>query len=238
MKISAEKINISKESFHPKIDFEMALGFLKRRKDRPDFLKWFLPKELHYILNETYSEKEYSEIIENYINNKYSADKESIDIDFKRAKEEWQKIENDYFSIIEQIFNGYQFPKGKYTGIGTNFNMFPRFIQKKIFFFPLQHRRQGTAPYVIAHEMLHFIFFDYIDNKYSIKEGDKIKEDDPKYVWKVSEAFNTVMESWEPYKKLFKIDGRPYTETKEIFEEMKKQWSEKQDIDWLLDKWL
>ena len=116
--------------------------------------------------------------------------------------------------------------------------MFPRNIQDKTFYFPYSkdlHDPLGT----IAHEMLHFIFFDYIKKKYGIKQDDEFKGKDPKFVWQVLETFNTVIENWKPYKKIFNAwkNCKPYPGCEKMFAKMIKQWNLKQDIDEFLDKW-
>jgi hypothetical protein len=47
--------------------------------------------------------------------------------------------------------------------------------------------------------MLHFMFFDFIRARYGLEEESKIEGRDPDHVWKVSEAFNVVIEHWKPY---------------------------------------
>ncbi|MFH1533536.1 MAG: hypothetical protein ABID64_01240 [Nitrospirota bacterium] len=116
--------------------------------------------------------------------------------------------------------------------------MFPRYVKQKIFFFPHQHRITRFSNKVIAHEMLHFIFFDYLEKKFNLKEHSKIKNKPDDYIWKVSEVFNNAIEDWKPYNELFKEDPKPYPGTEKMFSKMKKQWQEKQDIDWLLEEWL
>lgn len=88
--------------------------------------------------------------------------------------------------------------------------------------------------------MLHFIFFDYIKKKYGINENDKFRNKNQKYVWQVSETFNTVIENWGPYMKIFnaKKKATPYPGCEKMFISMTKQWNKKQDVKNLLDKWL
>ncbi len=90
---------------------------------------------------------------------------------------------------------------------------------------------------IIVHEMLHFMFFDYVEKKYGKEFGWK-KAESYGYLWKVSEAFNAVMEDWPPYKKLFLHASAPYPGTEKIEALMAKQWKRHHDIDKLLDYWL
>ncbi|MBI4709403.1 MAG: hypothetical protein HY764_04345 [Candidatus Portnoybacteria bacterium] len=88
--------------------------------------------------------------------------------------------------------------------------------------------------------MLHFIFFDFIKKRYGIEENTKFKGKDAKYVWRVSETFNTTIENWKPYKDILniKISHKSYPGCGRMYASMKKQWFSKQDINEFLDKWL
>jgi len=116
--------------------------------------------------------------------------------------------------------------------------MLPRYVKQKIFFFPYKHKISKYSNKVIAHELLHFIFFDYLEKNHGLEEWSKIKNKPDDYIWKISEVFNNVIEDWRPYNRLLKDKPNPYTGTEKMFEKMKKQWREKQDIDWLLEGWL
>ncbi len=223
-----------------KADTENCISFLKhkRPKQNKDFVVWFLPEDLRYILDKKISIKKRDEIIKEYVRREYEAKNKEIEEGVKKAAGEWRRAEPAYFKLIDKIFKNYHWPKGNYRGFSSIFHMFPRYVDEKIFFFPYIHKIPKFANKVIAHEMLHFIFFDYINKKYDLKQNSKIKNRSSNYIWQVSEAFNNVIEGWAPYKKIFKFGSRPYAGTEKIFARMKKQWAEKQDIDWLLDKWL
>lgn len=85
--------------------------------------------------------------------------------------------------------------------------------------------------------MLHFIFFNYLEKNFNLRENSKIKGRANNYIWKISEVFNNVIESWEPYRKIIEIKTHPYPGTEKIFNKMKDQWKRKQDINWLLSQW-
>lgn len=237
-------------SFYPKIKFKVDLkadtnnciSFLKhnRSKQYKQFAEWFLPLDLRYILDKKISAKKREKIIKKYTEKNFN-DKnkqEAIINGTNQAVKEWEKIEAAYFRLISRIFKNHPWPKGNYRGFASIFNMYPRYINQKIFFFPYTHKIPKYANKVIAHEMLHFIFFDYIHERYGLRERSKIKNRPDNFVWQVSETFNNVMENWKPYNMVMKDKGEPYPGTEKIFKLMTKQWQEKQDVDWLLDKWL
>jgi len=222
-----------------KEDTDNCISFIKRERKgiKHQFLLWFLPDDFKYILSKNFSEKERNKIIREYTKHIYKIKKDEIGKGFKKAKEDWQKVEKEYFQLTDRIFQNHPWPKGNYRGIASIWCMYPRYIKHKIFFFPYKHRILEFSNKVIAHEMLHFIFFDYIKKKYNLEEFSVVKNKPNDYVWQVSEVFNDVMENWQPYSRLFKDKLRSYPDTEKMFHKIKKQWQEKQDIDWLLKQW-
>ncbi len=145
-------------------------------------------------------------------------------------------IENKYFDLIGQIFKGHQWPEGKYIGFASVFNMYPRNIKEKTFYFSALQKNSHFGLATIAHEMLHFMFYDYLKKKYNINVGDKFNGKSERYLWDISETFNLVIETWKPYQRIFIMSGKPYDSAhKKMFHKMKKIWKEKNDIDYLLD---
>jgi len=221
-------------------DIQNAIYFIKRKRPRKlrYFLFTFLPKELHYIIKENLPESKTKKIIGEYAKRTYKLKTRAIKEGIAKAKREWESVEKKYFTITDKIFKKYLWPKRKYIGYCSIFGMFPRNVQAKYFYFPPMHPLPKYSNKVIAHEMLHFIFFDYIQKKYGLKEHSRIPKKPDNYIWQVSEAFNNVIEDWKPYNKLIGYKPRPYQGTEKMFKKMSSQWQQKQDIAWLLDHWL
>jgi hypothetical protein len=199
---------------------------------------WFFPKDFQYILSKRFSIKERDKIIIEQALYFYRVNKKEIEKGLAEVSREWKRVEKRYYRIIDQIFHGYRWPKGKYAGYVSIYNMYPRNLKYKYFFFPYSGGRISPTK-VIAHEMLHFIFFDYLKHRYGIDQSTKFAGKDPKYVWQVSEVFNDTIENWAPYKKIFNLEkeSKPYPGCEKIFVTMKRQWKSSQDLDVLLDKW-
>ncbi len=223
-----------------KEDTNNCINFIKNehKGNKRQFSLWFLPDDFKYILSKNFSEKERNKLIRKYTKYIYEIREKEIKKGLAKAQKDWQKVEKQYYQLIDRIFKNHPWPKGSYRGIASIWHMFPRYIKHKIFFFPYRHRIPEFSNKVIAHELLHFIFFDYLEEKYNLKEDSKIKNKPNDYIWKISEVFNNVIEDWRPYNKLFKEKPKPYPGTQKMFQEMKKQWQEKQDVDWLLSQWL
>jgi len=219
------------------LDFVNAKGFLRYEKDMW-FLRRFFPKKLHHILDTEFDTKKRNIIIKEYLEDFYLKNNREIEINLKRTKEEWEKIEKEYFKLVDEIFDGYKWPDGEYKGVFSVFGMYPRWIDEKIFFLPCLYKPKNFSNGVIAHEMLHFLFFDFIKNKYKLNESSHIAGKEDKYVWKVSEVFNNVILNSKKFRNLLKGRERPYPGTEDIFKKMTAQWRVKKDMNWLLDDWL
>ncbi len=206
--------------------------------NHPEFAKDYLPEILRYTFDKGFSKKRRDEFIATYARQCYRTHREVMERGRAKAMAEWKKVEKKYFRLVGVLFKKHPWPQGHYVGFATVWHSYPRNIKTKTFQFPYWHRFPLYANKVIAHELLHFMFFDYIEAKYGLTQQSKVKKNDPEYVWKVSEAFNDVIQEWKPYKDVFKYSARPHKGTEEIFKKMNGQWKQKQDVDWLLDKWL
>jgi hypothetical protein len=167
------------------------------------FLNFFLPTELQYILNKKFPKKNAEDEIQKYIKEKFKTEKQIIAKNTKNLRTSWDLIENKYFDLIGQIFKGHQWPEGKYIGFASVFNMYPRNIKEKTFYFSALQKNSHFGLATIAHEMLHFMFYDYLKKKYNINVGDKFNGKSERYLWDISETFNLVIETWKPYQRIF-----------------------------------
>ncbi|MFH1193048.1 MAG: hypothetical protein V1656_01900 [Candidatus Jorgensenbacteria bacterium] len=217
-------------------DVKLGVDFFKRHHETGrKFLEKFLPDELLDILEEGIAPEERDRRVKSYVMERHHAEHEDIAKRVEAVKEDWKQVEEQYFRLVDKVFKGHPWPPGPYVGCATVFYSYPRNLRERTFYFPYRHRKPHYANLVIAHEVLHFMFFDYAEKKY----GTDWKSAPPLgYLWKVSEAFNTTMERWEPYRKIFLHGGKPYSNTKEIAEKMDVQWKLRQDVDELLDQWL
>lgn len=135
-------------------------------------------------------------------------------------KKRWEKIAPHYFSLINSLFAGRKWPRGKYIAFGTIWGMYPRFLEDKTFQIPFWHRTPRYVPVVIAHELLHFMFYDYFYERYP-------KYRQPKnnfFVWHVSEIFNTVVQNSPAWLRCFKLKSRGYPEHKKIVKYISRIW--------------
>ena len=108
---------------------------------------------------------------------------------------------------------------------------FPRDIKHQRFAVPANPNfKYHSAPHVIAHEMLHFITYDYLEKKYGLKPSEHTDPDNT--FWQFTENLNVLIENdpiWAEF-----ADGKiskPYPDCQELYEKMKAIWDQNKDID-------
>lgn len=138
--------------------------------------------------------------LKNYVDQLY-VDKESSLIEVReKTQKSWDLIENVFLENIQNLFNGHSWPDGAYVGFISLFNCNPRFLDEKTFQVYYDHP-EGLV-YVSAHEMLHFMFYDYLE-----KNLDLSKNISESVIWDLSEIFNVVVLERPEF---VKITGNPY----------------------------
>jgi hypothetical protein len=141
-------------------------------------------------------------------------------------RENWLKIEKDYFLLVDELFNGWNWPKGKYIVYPTIWGMYPRFLEDKTFQIPYKYKKRRYINVIIAHEMLHFIFYDYFYKKYPKYKSNKYNF----FIWNISEIFNCIVQDSPKWLKNFKVKTMPYPEHIKIINQLKKRFYKQNNI--------
>jgi len=134
-------------------------------------------------------------LILNYIDEFYRKHNSLLIKTAIKFQKEWERKAPIFFPSVETIFH-HPWSSSKYKGYISIFDCNPRFLKDKSFQIFYRHRHGPV--YVTAHELLHFIFFDYIEKKrvdikrkFNDNELCKLSEIvdeillDPKYLGKV-----------------------------------------------------
>ena len=169
------------------LDIDIANQFLDVRVGGVDFGKGII--ELYPQLKpakKTGGNKR-KKIIEKFTTNYYQFHTKELQKTLEKTKKDWQEREKDFFKATNKIFNLYPWPEGDYICYLSIFNCNPRFLETKTFQVYYKHP-EGTN-HVIAHEMLHFIFFDYLEKKEK-QFAKTVKKD---RIWLMSESFNEIV---------------------------------------------
>lgn len=148
------------------------------------------------------------------------------------SKLSWERKEKGFYASVDKLFRDRHWPKGKYIAYTTIWGMFPRFLENKTFCIPYMHKRKGFVNVVIAHEMLHFMFYDYFLKKYPEYTSEKSNE----FSWYVSEIFNIVVQNSPAWVKIFGVKCMDYPEHKKIIRMLNKKYYRKSswDVDELI----
>jgi len=205
-------------------------------KDK-NILKWAFYTnfpELRKIDQQKISKEERRLFIKKFVHLFYQKNAVSLRKRVNIVKKDWEKISLCFFQLTDRIFKNHPWPKGKYIAYPTMWGMYPRDLENKCFQFPFRHKKRKFHIFVIAHEMLHFIFYDYVYKHFPKYKNKKYQL----RLWDVSEAFNVVIQSQKEWIKIFKEKPVPYPQHKELVKAMKKQWRKNKDIDVLLKKFL
>jgi len=156
-------------------------------------------------------------VIHLYFDNYYRTHKEAINHSIKNLQKAWHKKEKEFVMVTENFFGGFQFPQGKYIAYASIINCNPRFLDSKTFQF-FYKKPLADAIYTVAHELLHFIFFDFVEKKLK-NEIKNLSEDQ---IWNLSEIFNLVVLESPQYQHI--VDKRyviPYPDHKRFLSQFR-----------------
>ncbi|MBI4709402.1 MAG: hypothetical protein HY764_04340 [Candidatus Portnoybacteria bacterium] len=117
-----------------KSDIENAKSFVRGGS----FIDWFLPSDLRYIKDKKLTPSKRDKIITEYTKEVYKTKEKEIIKDVEDTKRRWAMVKDRFYRITDDIFYGYDWPKGKYTGSASIYLMFPRDIKEKFFSFRIQ----------------------------------------------------------------------------------------------------
>ncbi|MFH1047870.1 MAG: hypothetical protein V1738_06215 [Patescibacteria group bacterium] len=218
----------------PAEDYQNYLQFIRYSPAR--FVKMFLPPGLAAELDRCDTVRTKNHAAKHFVERAFSDNQSTIHRTVADIKTNWRAHERPYFALMEQVFNHHPWPKGKYLGYASVFNMYRRVISDKTFYFSALNPKHNLA--TTAHELTHFIFFDYLHRHYGLTESSVWPKRGRNYIWNISETFNLTLETWRPYQKIFKTVGRPYDAAHaRMLPRMQKIWAQHQDVDKLLNKY-
>ncbi|HPT08441.1 MAG TPA: hypothetical protein PLE28_01980 [bacterium] len=212
-----------------KIDFKKDIliffNFLRDSKyDEGRNFQWAVLK--HYPYFKKFNKNINKKIVEDFVFKYYSKNKKFIERNLTIYEKNWKKIEKEFFVLIENIFPKLKWPKGKYIAYSTIWSMYPRFLDDKTFQIPAISKKKKIVNFIIAHEMLHFIFYEYFFNKYKKYKNHKYDF----FVWHVSEIFNVIIINRPDWQKILKNKDNGYPEHKKIIEKLSKNYYNLQDL--------
>lgn len=147
------------------LDERMAEQFLDERGGGIDFGKGII--KIYPRLKSVRSLKDTAQrkiAIRVYFDRYYRVHKALMRRKIELLRMAWHKREKEFIATTESFFDGFQFPKGKYIAYASIIDCNPRFLESKTFQF-LYKKTVADAIHTIAHELTHFIFFDFVEKK-------------------------------------------------------------------------
>ncbi|BCX16194.1 MAG: hypothetical protein KatS3mg098_423 [Candidatus Parcubacteria bacterium] len=213
-------------SLNKKLDKRIAEEFLNIRGGGIDFGKGII--KTHPQLKSVKSLKDITQrkkAISVYFDNYYRIHKEEILRKLKLVRNAWRKKEKKYISVTEDFFGGFRFSKGRYIAYASIINCNPRFLKLKTFQFFYKKPLADTI-YTITHELLHFIFFDFVEKNLK-KETKHLSEDQ---LWDLSEIFNVVVLKSPRYRHIINQKFvTPYPNHRHYISQFKKAYKNSQN---------
>lgn len=208
----------------------MAAEFIKG----PDFRQGIF--DLHpnlEKLKEIDKGEEVRRVINEYFDKFYQINKKELESVKEDFQKEWSREEDRYFEVVDGLFPGFELPRDDYKGFLSIINCNPRFLENKTF--QVYYEHQMGVRYVTAHELLHFVFYDYTKANFS----DLFEGADPNQGlwWDLAELFNEVVLSLDKFRE---VHGQEkvsvYPKHEEYIEEFIKLWENCDDIDGFIEK--
>ena len=200
-------------------DLSSFFSFLfERRYDNGRNFNWAVLK-YHPFFKDILNKNNFNiskKIVSDYIKDYYQQHGEEIGNNVKSFSQSWKKIEDDFLELTAKLFPGQSWPNGKYIAYLTIWRMYPRFLEDKTFQIPYSSQKKKAINLIIAHELLHFIFYDYFLKKYPKYRSHKHDF----FVWHVSEIFNSIILKQPEWKKLLKYNNLDYPEHEKIISKL------------------
>lgn len=170
--------------------------------------------------------------IDQYFDRYYLEHEQEILDKTKTVEQAWHEKEGEYFSVTENLFGEHRFPEGEYIAYPSIINCNPRFLDNKTFQFFYQRTVENII-YIIAHELTHFIFFDFVEKKLG-REFAKLSEDSQ---WDLSEIFNIVVLRSDPYSNIIQRElVQPYPDHEKYMRKFEQVFKDSSGIEEFIKK--
>lgn len=162
------------------------------------------------------------EVIEQFVYNLYHEDCSHMQEWKEYVEQIWNKEKEVFFQKTKEIFEDCFWPEGEYIAYPTIWSMYPRYLEDSTFLLPYKKEKYPQLLSVIAHEMLHFIFYTYFFHLYPKLQDD---ENGGIFVWHISEAFNTFVQNLPQWPRYMNDPQSGYPEHDTIVSELQKQYT-------------
>jgi len=212
-----------------KADLEVAMGFIKEASfSDGQNLEWAfkkLHKPVFAYIQKNQDIKETKSFISAYLDKYYVQHINLLKINVIKAKNNWLKAEQQYLFLLRHLFPKYKLPTKIVRAYITVWGMYPRDIDHLTFWIPDTYKPAAYINVTIAHELLHFAFYDQFYKQYPKYKNDKYNY----FVWQVSEIFNSVVQRSQEWLSEFKMPNMGYPNQEKLVNNLTKKYTH--DID-------
>jgi hypothetical protein len=220
-------------SNHPKLIFklnkpldkEMCLAFLGVKAGGIDFGRGIIT--LHPALKEldVLNIEEKKSFISDYVDKYYRQYGRILAKFAKTFTTEWRGVEEQFYRAVNQIFPDHPWSDGLYICYLSIFSSNPRFLENKTF--QVYYRHPYGVKHIAVHEMLHFMFYDYVEKNFS----NELKGVSFQRIWVLSEVFNNIILSSPEFIKLTGKEPFFYPDHVELTRKLMGVWLKYKDVD-------
>lgn len=158
---------------------------------------------------------------QNFVQNYYKRNEKELNNAVNKMALDWGSVEKEFYEASDAVFKNYPWPDGLYVCYISIFNCNPRYLENKTF--QVFYKNSVGVKTIAAHELLHFIFYDYVEKI----ENDFYRKVGKDEIWRLSESFD-VLALENSFFKTFapKIPGG-YTEILELNDKLRQKLKEK-----------
>lgn len=211
-----------KFSLNKNLDKWVGYHFLDHQKGGRDFGKSIVkihPKLAHA---QGLPDQQKKQVVGQYVNFFYETHQNQLENTRKEFEEKWALVAQPFFKAVDKVF-AHPWPNGLYFAYLSIFPCGPRFLENKTF--QVFYLAKEDASLRTAHELLHFLFYDYFGKNFS-----KISPTEEK-VWILSEVLNTfILDSPEFYAIFRASHPHPYPNHLNVIGNLKPEWGNRKDL--------
>lgn len=198
-----------------KKDVETFFAFLGEKHNTKRVMNWAIYSIFPYLKKIQLTKRD-KKFVDQFVLFQYKTKAREMKENMAIYENQWRKVEPLFSRLTQVIFGSRKWPKGKYIAFATIWGMYPRFLEDKTFQIPFKYPKPAYINVVIAHELLHFMFYDYCFAKYPQYK----KESYELLMWHASEIFNPLIQNSAKWQKIFGLPTMPYPEHEKAIKQL------------------
>jgi len=204
------------------LDKWVGYHFLNRQKGGHDFGKSIIKIHPELTQAQGLPDQQKKQVVGQYVNFFYETHQNQLENIRKEFEKKWTLVAQPFFKAVDKVF-AHPWPNGLYIAYLSIFPCGPRFLENKTF--QVFYLAKENASLRTAHELLHFLFYDYFEKNFS-----EISPTEEK-VWILSEVLNFLILDSPKFCALFGAShSHPYPDHLSIIENLKPEWENRKDL--------